>query len=98
MYNQKQKEFQAKAREQHRRGMSAVAMYYSAEARKYGELHKECNQIAALQILQEKNADKDERTIDLHALHVAEALSCLESFIAENLRGYYGKTNIKILS
>jgi hypothetical protein len=37
--------------------------------------------------VEEKNAHQDERTIDLHELHVVEALTCLESFIVENIRG-----------
>ena len=37
--------------------------------------------------MEEKNAHQDERTIDLHELHVVEALTCLESFIVENVRG-----------
>ena len=37
--------------------------------------------------MEEKNAHQDERTIDLHELHVVEALTCLESFIVENIRG-----------
>ena len=40
-----------------------------------------------MQIVEEKNAHQDERTLDLHELHVVEALTCLESFIVENTRG-----------
>ena len=57
------------------------------QSRRYAELYKKCNQQAALQIVEEKNAHQDERTIDLHELHVVEALTCLESFIVENVRG-----------
>ena len=34
-----------------------------------------------------ENAYQDDRTIDLHELKVAEALSCLESFIVQSIRG-----------
>lgn len=47
-----------------------------------------------MQIVEEKNAHQDERTIDLHELHVAEALTCLESFIAENIRGKDGTSTL----
>jgi uncharacterized protein YfaP (DUF2135 family) len=42
------------------------------QSRRYAELYKKCNQQAALQIVEEKNAHQDERTID---------------FIVENVRG-----------
>ena len=57
------------------------------QSRRYLELYKETNQKAALQIVEEKNAYQDDRTIDLHELKVAEALSCLESFIVQSIRG-----------
>ena len=57
------------------------------QSRRYLELYKEANQKAALQIVEEKNAYQDDRTIDLHELKVAEALSCLESFIVQSIRG-----------
>lgn len=62
-------------------------LFLIIQSRRYTELYKKCNQQAALQIIEEKNAHQDERTVDLHELHVVEALTCLESFIAENTRG-----------
>ncbi|XP_057378037.1 uncharacterized protein LOC130700002 [Daphnia carinata] len=86
LYNKLRQQYSMQAQEYHQRGMSAAAMYYSSESRRYAELYKKCNQQAALQIVEEKNAYQDERTIDLHELHVVEALTCLESFIVENAR------------
>ncbi|KAI9555738.1 hypothetical protein GHT06_018253 [Daphnia sinensis] len=86
LYNKLRQQYSTQAQEYHQRGMSAAAMYYSSESRRYAELYKKCNQQAALQIIEEKNAYQDERTIDLHELHVVEALTCLESFIVENTR------------
>lgn len=58
------------------------------QSRRYANLYSEAHQKAASQIVGEKNAQRDERTIDLHELRVIEALSYLETFITENIRGF----------
>nr|CAG4640919.1 EOG090X07J8 [Eulimnadia texana] len=65
-------------------------------SRRYAELYREANGKAGLQIIAEKNAQADEKTIDLHQLHVKEALSYLESFIAEVSRD--GKTVVTVIT
>ena len=67
--------------------MNVYLSCVTLQSRRYLELYKETNQKAALQIVEEKNAYQDDRTIDLHELKVAEALSCLESFIVQSIRG-----------
>ena len=62
-------------------------MYFLKQSRRYGDLYREANQAAALQIVEKKNINCDEKTIDLHELKVIEALSFLESFIADNIKG-----------
>jgi len=96
MYNRLRQEYLAKAQENHRRGMYAVATYYASESRRYAKLSTEAHKEAALQIVGEKNIRRDERTIDLHELRVIEALSYLESFITENIQD--GHTVIRVIT
>ena len=64
-----------------------VKQFHYLQSRRYAKLYGEAHHKAALQIVGEKNTRRDERTIDLHELRVMEALSYLEAFIMENIRG-----------
>lgn len=85
-YQQRQEAFR-KAQEASRQGMKAVAAYYA----RIGNLHTtkliEANKRASKKILEAVNAKKkDANTLDLHLLHVSEALSATQAFLKERER------------
>lgn len=67
--------------------MKAVAAYYA----RLGNLHStklhEANHRASQKILEATNADrKDANCLDLHLLHVPEAISAIQEFLSERRR------------
>lgn len=85
-YQQRQEAFR-KAQEASRQGMKAVAAYYA----RIGNLHTtkliEANKRASKKILEAVNAKKkDANTLDLHLLHVSEALGATQAFLKERER------------
>lgn len=85
-YQQRQEAFR-KAQEASRQGMKAVAAYYA----RIGNLHTtkliEANNRASKKILEAVNAKKkDANTLDLHLLHVNEALGATQAFLKERER------------
>ncbi|KAG7156918.1 NEDD4-binding protein 2-like 1-like [Homarus americanus] len=85
-YNQRQEAFK-KAQEASSQGMKAVAAYYA----RIGNLHStkliEANQRASKKILEATNANrKDANSLDLHLLHVPEAVSATQAFLSERQR------------
>lgn len=85
-YHQRQEAFK-KAQEASGQGMKAAAAYYA----RIGNLHSskliEANQRASQKILEATNANrKDANCLDLHLLHVPEALSAAQAFLAERQR------------
>ncbi|XP_033743173.1 LOW QUALITY PROTEIN: NEDD4-binding protein 2-like [Pecten maximus] len=84
-----------KAQEAYRRGMRDVASFYSKQGHGHSQKIKEANQRAAEKILQSRNSLlKDRSAVDLHGLHVEEAIEALERIIPEreeDLRTYPDK-------
>nr|XP_053629872.1 uncharacterized protein LOC128686800 isoform X1 [Cherax quadricarinatus] len=85
-YHQRQEAFK-KAQEASSQGMKAVAAYYA----RLGNLHStklgEANQRASKKILEATNANRtDANCLDLHLLHVPEALSAAQAFLKERQR------------
>lgn len=85
-YHQRQ-DFYKKAQEASSQGMKAVAAYYA----RLGNLHSnklhEANHRASQKILEATNADKkDANSLDLHLLHVPEAISATQEFLSERRR------------
>ncbi|XP_069130477.1 serine-rich adhesin for platelets-like isoform X2 [Argopecten irradians] len=73
-----------KAQEAYRRGMRDVASFYSKQGHSHTQKIKEANRRAADKILQSRNTLMKERSaVDLHGLHVDEAIEALERIIPE---------------
>ncbi|XP_060065179.1 uncharacterized protein LOC132545513 [Ylistrum balloti] len=72
-----------KAQEAYRRGMRDVASFYSRQGHGHSQKIKEANQRAAEKILQRNSLLKERSAIDLHGLHVDEAIEALERIIPE---------------
>lgn len=81
-YHQRQ-EFYRKAQEAHRNGMKAVAAYYASIGKLHSEKLNEANHRASMKILEAVNSTKDANVLDLHLLHVPEALSATQAFLSE---------------
>lgn len=85
-YHQRQEAFQ-KAQEAFRRGMKTAAAYYAHIGNLHSEKLREANQRASEKILEAQNAHrKDANCLDLHLLHVPEAISATQAFLHERQR------------
>ncbi|KAG0708058.1 NEDD4-binding protein 2-like 1 [Chionoecetes opilio] len=85
-YHQRQEAFR-KAQEAFRQGMKAAAAYYAHIGNLHSEKLREANQRASQKILEAQNAHrKDGNCLDLHLLHVPEALSATQAFLQERRR------------
>ncbi|XP_076347796.1 NEDD4-binding protein 2-like [Tachypleus tridentatus] len=71
-----------KAREAYRRGMKAVASFYSQQGHLHTQKLKEANQRAAEKLLEQSNKNMADHVLDLHGLYQQEALEALETFLA----------------
>ncbi|XP_066945759.1 NEDD4-binding protein 2-like [Macrobrachium rosenbergii] len=83
-YHQRQ-EFYRKAQEAYRKGMKNVAAYYAALGKLHAEKLNEANKRASFKILEAVNSKnkKDANVLDLHLLHVPEALNATKAFLLE---------------
>ncbi|XP_068216199.1 NEDD4-binding protein 2-like [Palaemon carinicauda] len=84
-YHQRQ-EFYRKAQDAYRKGMKNVAAYYAALGKLHAERLNEANKRASFKIIEavnSKNQKKDANVLDLHLLHVPEALSATKAFLLE---------------
>ncbi|XP_065578504.1 uncharacterized protein LOC136038925 [Artemia franciscana] len=81
-YNNQRKHYLSKANEAFRKGMPAVASYYAQQALYHGDASKDYNEVA-MELLSEnsKKEDSSSYTVDLHFLHVAEALKVLDGHL-----------------
>ncbi|XP_013787290.1 NEDD4-binding protein 2-like, partial [Limulus polyphemus] len=70
-----------KAREAYRRGMKAVASFYSQQGHLHTQKLKDANQRAAEKLLEQSNKDMADFVLDLHGLYQQEALEALENFL-----------------
>ncbi|KAK3885567.1 hypothetical protein Pcinc_010233 [Petrolisthes cinctipes] len=85
-YYQRQEAYK-KAQDASQQGMKAVAAYYA----RIGNLHAaklgEANQRASQKILEATNANhQDANCLDLHLLHVPEAMRATQAFLSERMR------------
>ncbi|XP_060570620.1 uncharacterized protein LOC132728916 [Ruditapes philippinarum] len=83
-----------KAREAHRRGLKQVASFYSQQGHQHTQKIKEANMRASEYILAERNHDIVKNTLDLHGLHVDEAMAALNRIIPEKERDHCKKLTI----
>ncbi|XP_029182710.2 NEDD4-binding protein 2-like isoform X1 [Acropora millepora] len=60
-----------------------LAQVYAEQGRFHSQKVKEANERAAALILDQTNVGRDENTIDLHGLHVSEAIEALRNFLSE---------------
>ncbi|XP_015770243.1 PREDICTED: NEDD4-binding protein 2-like [Acropora digitifera] len=60
-----------------------LAQVYAEQGRFHSQKVKEANARAAALILDQTNVGRDENTIDLHGLHVSEAIEALRNFLSE---------------
>ncbi|XP_064097924.1 LOW QUALITY PROTEIN: uncharacterized protein LOC135209176 [Macrobrachium nipponense] len=83
-YSQRQ-EFYRKAQEAYQKGMKNVAAYYAALGKLHAEKLNEANKRASYKILEAVNSKnkKDANVLDLHLLHVPEALNATKAFLLE---------------
>lgn len=73
-----------KAREAYRRGLKQVASFYSQQGHQHTQKIKEANMRASEHILADRNADLEKNmTLDLHGLHVEEAIAALKRIIPQ---------------
>ncbi|KAH8041637.1 hypothetical protein HPB51_017082 [Rhipicephalus microplus] len=79
-YHMRQESFR-KAKEAYHRGMKTVAAFYSQQGRAYAEKMREANERASWKLLQLRNAQSDDNTLDLHGLHVQEAIQVLKNYV-----------------
>ncbi|XP_037506362.1 uncharacterized protein LOC119382640 isoform X2 [Rhipicephalus sanguineus] len=79
-YHMRQESFR-KAKDAYHRGMKTVAAFYSQQGRAYAEKMREANERASWKLLQLRNAQSDDNTLDLHGLHVQEAIQVLKNYV-----------------
>ncbi|KAG5285916.1 hypothetical protein AALO_G00008970 [Alosa alosa] len=78
----KQQECFSKAAEAHRRGKRQVASFYAQQGHLHGQKMREANHRAALCIFERVNASLlPQNVLDLHGLHVSEALEHLQRIL-----------------
>ncbi|KAF7248160.1 NEDD4-binding protein 2 [Varanus komodoensis] len=89
LHQQNRQECLKKAGEAYRMGMKPVAAFYVQRGRLHEQKMKEANQDAAMQIFEKVNALKlPENLLDLHGLHVDEALDHLYRVLEEKKQEY----------
>ncbi|KAE8629428.1 hypothetical protein XENTR_v10000484 [Xenopus tropicalis] len=88
LYRRKQQECYRKASEAHSRGMKQVATYYAQQGYLYGQKMKQENHRAAVQIFERTNEFLlPENILDLHGLHVSEAMKQLRQVLQNKMEG-----------
>lgn len=81
-------EFFEKANEAHARGWGSVAQYYAEMGHLFSKQVKESNEAASAKIFTANNHDlKSNNTLDLHGLHVDEAISALKNVLNSKRNG-----------
>ncbi|XP_018419928.1 PREDICTED: LOW QUALITY PROTEIN: NEDD4-binding protein 2 [Nanorana parkeri] len=89
LYHKKQQESYRKAAEAHNRGMQQVATFYAQQGYLYGQKMKEENRRAAVQIFERANEFLlPENILDLHGLHVDEAMKHFRRVLQEKTEDY----------
>ncbi|KAK2179957.1 hypothetical protein NP493_464g00009 [Ridgeia piscesae] len=76
-----------KARDAYRQHMMGVAAFYSQQGHVHTQKMKAANEAAGQKILQHRNPHLSQaRCVDLHGLHVAEAVHTLEQLLTDRER------------
>ncbi|XP_073464686.1 NEDD4-binding protein 2 isoform X2 [Aquarana catesbeiana] len=89
LYHRKQQESYRKAAEAHTRGMKQVAAFYAQQGYLYGQKMKEENHRAAVQIFEQANEYLlPENILDLHGLHVDEAIKHFRRVLQDKTEDY----------
>ncbi|XP_053886015.1 NEDD4-binding protein 2 isoform X3 [Malaclemys terrapin pileata] len=89
LHQQKKQECLKKAEEAYRMGMKPVATFYAQQGRLHEQKMKEANHDAAVQIFEKVNASLlPENVLDLHGLHVDEAINHLSRVLQEKSHEY----------
>ncbi|KFW83868.1 NEDD4-binding protein 2, partial [Manacus vitellinus] len=87
-HQQKRKECLKKAGEAYRMGMKPVAAFYAHQSRLHEQKMKEANHAAAVQIFERVNSSLlPMNVLDLHGLHVDEAVNQLSRVLQEKSEG-----------
>ncbi|KRX72646.1 Tubulin gamma-1 chain, partial [Trichinella sp. T6] len=79
-----------KAQDAYRRGMKSVAWHYAQKGHLYHRKAKEADQQAAEKIIEHHNSVHPINVVDLHGLHVSEAIS----YVAKSLRRVIESTSL----
>ncbi|KAM9286716.1 NEDD4-binding protein 2 isoform 1-T2 [Cariama cristata] len=88
-HQQKRQECLKKAGEAYRMGMKPVAAFYAHQGRLHEQKMKEANHAAAVQIFEKVNTSLlPMNVLDLHGLHVDEAVNQLSSVLQEKSEEY----------
>ncbi|XP_067387232.1 NEDD4-binding protein 2 isoform X2 [Emydura macquarii macquarii] len=89
LHQHKKQECLKKAEEAYRMGMKPVATFYAQQGRLHDQKMKEANHDAAVQIFEKVNASLlPENVLDLHGLHVDEAINHLSRVLQEKSHEY----------
>ncbi|KAH1169801.1 hypothetical protein KIL84_000786 [Mauremys mutica] len=89
LHQEKKQECLKKAEAACRMGMKPVAAFYAQQGRLHEQKMKEANHAAAVQIFEKVNASLlPENVLDLHGLHVDEAINHLSRVLQEKSHEY----------
>ncbi|XP_009488912.1 NEDD4-binding protein 2 [Pelecanus crispus] len=101
-HQQKRQECLKKAGEAYRMGMKPVAAFYAHQGRLHEQKMKEANHAAAVQIFEKVNASLlPMNVLDLHGLHVDEAVNQLSRVLQEKSEEYQqtgGKPYLSVIT
>ncbi|NXA80892.1 N4BP2 protein, partial [Thryothorus ludovicianus] len=101
-HQQKRQECLKKAGEAYRMGMKPVAAFYAHQGRLHEQKMKEANHAAAVQIFERVNASLlPMNVLDLHGLHVDEAVNQLSRVLQEKSKEYQqagGKPYLSVIT
>lgn len=87
-----------KAQEAYRKGLKQVASFYSNQGHSHTQKLKEANMRASEQILEDRRGELETKmTLDLHGLHVDEAIVALDRILPVKEKEKY-KSHLKIIT
>nr|KAF6431910.1 NEDD4 binding protein 2 [Rousettus aegyptiacus] len=88
LHQQKRMECYSKAKEAYRMGKKNVATFYAQQGSLHEEKMKEANHLAAMEIFEKVNASLlPQNVLDLHGLHVDEAIEHLMTVLQQKTEG-----------
>lgn len=96
-YLKARQEYFDKANEAYSRGWGAVAQYYAEMGHLCTERVKESNEAASTKIFTANNHElRSNNTLDLHGLHVDEAITALKCVLSAKKNGPLNKVSFSI--